>query len=66
MADKPRYTDLENKIKKLECLALDCKRKEKKIFEERQREEFGHWKRTTSLVRIYEDLNKEINGNRCG
>ena len=33
MADKPRYTDLENKIKKLECLALDCKRKEKNFRE---------------------------------
>ncbi len=60
MANRPSYTDLEHKIKKLESQALDYKRKEKIITEERKRREFSHWKRTISLVRINEELNKKI------
>ncbi len=57
MADKPSYTDLEHKIKKLESQAQEYKRKEEIITEERKRREFSHWKRTISLVRINEELN---------
>jgi hypothetical protein len=60
VANKPSYTDLEHKIKKLESQALDYKRKEEIITDERKRREFSHWKRTVSLVRINEELNKRI------
>lgn len=60
MADKPNCIDLENKIKELEREALDYMRKEIKFNEERKLAEYGHWKRAISLVKINEELNREI------
>jgi len=60
MADKPTYSELERKIKKLEKEALEYIRKEREFNEERKLVEFGHMKRTLSLMKINEELNREI------
>ena len=60
MVAKPTYNALERKIKKLEKEALEYMRKEKKISEERRLADFGHMKRTISLMKINEELNREI------
>jgi hypothetical protein len=60
MATKPTYDALEHKIKQLEKEALDYMRKEKEFTEERRRADYGHMKRTISLMKINEELNQEI------
>ena len=60
MVAKPTYSALERKIKKLEKEALEYMRKEKKINEERRLADYGHMRRTISLMKINDELNQEI------
>ena len=60
MAAKPTCNELERKIKKLEKEALEYMRKEIEFNEERRLADYGHMKRTISLMKINEELNKEI------
>ena len=60
MTKKPTYHELELKIKKLENEALEYVRKEKKFNEERKFIDYAHMKRTISLIKINEELNREI------
>jgi hypothetical protein len=60
LAEKPTYNELEHKIKELEKEALEYMRKEKEFNEERKRADFGHLKRSISLMKINEELNREI------
>ena len=60
MTEKPTYNELERKINKLEKEALEYMRKEKEFNEERRLADYGHMKRTISLMKINEELNREI------
>jgi len=61
MADKPTYNELERKIKKLEREALEYMRKEREFNKERKLVDYGHLKRTISLMKVNAELNREIN-----
>jgi len=61
MAEKPTYNELERKIKKLEKEALEYMRKEREFNKERKWVDYGHLKRTISLLKVNEELNREIN-----
>ena len=59
---KPTYKELERKIKQLEREILEYVRK-KKVFTKKQKlVEYRHVKRTISLMKINEELNREIKG----
>ena len=60
MAEKPTYHVLELKIEKLELEALEYMRREKEFNAERKLADYGHLKRTISLMRINEELNREV------
>ena len=60
MADKPTYNQLERKIKKLKEEAREYLRNEREFNEERKLIDYGHLKRTISLLKINEELNREI------
>jgi len=60
MAETPTYSELERKIKILEKEAIEYLRKEREFTKERKLIEYGHMKRTISLMRINEELNREI------
>ena len=60
MVAKPTYSALERKIKKLEKEALEYMHKEKKFNEARRLADYGHMRRTISLMKINEELNQEI------
>jgi len=60
MAEKPTYKELEQRIKHLEREVLKYVRKEKQFNEERQLLEYSHIRRTISLMKINEELNREI------
>ena len=62
MAEKPTYKELEHKITQLEREILEYVRKEKKFTKEQKLVEYGHLKRTISLMNINEELNREIKG----
>ena len=62
MAEKPTHTELERKIKQLEREILEYVRKEKEFTKEQKLVEYGHVKRTISLMKINEELNREIKG----
>ena len=62
MVEKPKYTDLERKITQLEREILEYVRKEKEFTREQKLVEYGHVKRTISLMKINEELNREIEG----
>ena len=62
MVEKPTYKKLERKIMQLEREILEYVRKEKKFTEEQKSVEYGHMKRTISLMKINEELNREIKG----
>ena len=66
MTEKPTYLELELKIKKLEKEALEYMLKERKFNEERKLVDYGHMKRTISLMKINEELNKEIKEIKSG
>jgi hypothetical protein len=60
MTGKLSYDELERSIKQLEKEVLEYVRKEKKFNEERKLLEYSHIKRTISLMKINEELEKEI------
>ncbi len=60
MDEKPTYDDLERKIKKLEKEALEYVHKEREFNRARKLADYGHLKRTISLMKINEELNREI------
>ena len=62
MAKRPTYEELEHKIKQLEREILEYVRKEKEFTKEQKLVEYGHVKRTISLMKINEELNREIKG----
>ena len=62
MVEKPTYEELEHKITQLEREILEYVRKEKEFTKEQKLVEYGHVKRTISLMKINEELNREIKG----
>ena len=60
MAENQTCSELERKIKKLEKEAIEYLRKEREFTRERKLIDYGHMKRTLSLMRINEELNREI------
>ena len=60
MIEKPTYQELELKIKKLEKEALEYMRTEREFTAERKLFDYSHLKRTISLMKINEELNREI------
>ncbi len=60
MAEKLTYSELEHKIKKLEKEALEYLRREREFNADRKLVDYGHLKRTISLMKINDELNKEI------
>ena len=58
---KPTYKELELKNKKLEREVLEYVRKEKEFNRERKSVDYSHMKRTISLMKINEELSREIN-----
>ena len=60
MAENPSYGELERKIQKLEKEAIEYLHKEREFNRERKLIDYGHMKRTLSLMRINEELNREI------
>ncbi len=60
MVAKPTCIELERKIKKLEKEALEYMHRERAFNAERKRFEYSHLKRSLSLMKINEELNREI------
>src|SRR5210317_2276730 len=60
MAENPSTSELERKIQKLEKEAIEYLHKEREFNRERKLIDYGHMKRTLSLMRINEELNREI------
>jgi hypothetical protein len=60
MTAKPTYTELERRIAQLETEVLEYVQKEKEFNRERKLREYSHMKRTISLMRINEELNREL------
>jgi hypothetical protein len=60
MAEKPTYKELELRIKKLEREVLEYVRKEKEFNEERKLLDYSHLRRTISLMKINEELKREL------
>jgi hypothetical protein len=66
MAKRPTYNELEQKIKILEKDALEYIRKEREFNAKRELVDYGHMKRTISLMKINEELNREIKEIKSG
>jgi hypothetical protein len=60
MTEKPTYKELERRIKQLESEVLEYVRKEKEFNEERKLLNYSHLRRTISLMKINEELKREI------
>lgn len=60
MAKKPTYNELELKIKKLENEALEYLHRERELNADRKLVDYSHLKRSISLMKINEELNREI------
>ena len=60
MSKKPNYRELERKIKHIEREFLEYVRKEEKLSGKRRSIEYNHTRRTISLMKINEELEKEI------
>ncbi len=60
MIAKPTYNELERKIKELEKEAIEYMRREREFTAERKLTDYSHLKRTISLMKINEELNREI------
>ncbi|MBT8366634.1 MAG: hypothetical protein KJP23_18235 [Deltaproteobacteria bacterium] len=60
MIEKPTYQELERSIKQLEREVLEYVRKEKEFNDERKLLEYSHIRRTISLMKINEELKREI------
>ena len=65
MTGKPSYEELEQSIKQLEGEILEYVRKEQEFSEERKFLDYSHIKRTLSLMKINEELEREINERTC-
>jgi len=65
MTGKPSYEELEQSIKQLEREILEYMRKEQEFNEERKLLEYSHIKRTLSLMKINEELEREIKERTC-
>jgi hypothetical protein len=66
MAKTMTYSELERKIKVLEKEALEYLRREREFNAERKLVDYGHMKRTISLMKINEELNREIKDIKSG
>ena len=60
MYEKPTYSKLKHKTELLEKEIREYVRKEKKLAKERKLIEYHHFKRTISLMKINEELTKEV------
>jgi len=60
MNDKPTYSQLTCKTKQLEKAVLKYVRKEKELSKKRELVEYHHFKRTISLMKNNEELNREL------
>ena len=60
MSEKPAYRELEQRIKQLESEVLEYIRKEKDFNEQLKLLEHSHFRRTLSLMKINEELQREI------
>ena len=60
MTEKPTYKELERNIQQLERKVLEYVRKEKEFNEERKLLKYSHLRRTISLMKINEELEREI------
>jgi hypothetical protein len=60
MCNKPTYKELEQKINMLENEVLEYVRREKEFSKNQKLTEYLHMRRTISLIKINEELNKEI------
>jgi hypothetical protein len=58
MTGKPSYEELEQSIKQLEGEILEYVHKEQEFNEERKFLEYSHIKRTLSLMKINEELER--------
>ena len=65
MTGKPSYEELEQSIKQLEGEILEYVHKEQEFNEERKFLEYSHIKRTLSLMKINEELERQINERTC-
>jgi len=61
MIEMPTYKELKRKTRQLESEVLEYVRKEKEFNKERKLIEYRHMRRTISLMKINEDLNRENN-----
>lgn len=60
MTDEPEYKTQEQRIKYLESEVLEYIRKEKELNEQLKLLEYSHLRRTLSLMRINEELQREL------
>mgnify|MGYP000503012422 CR=1 FL=1 len=60
MSEKTAYRELEQRIKQLESEVLEYIRKEKDFIEQLKLLEHSHFRRTLSLMKINEELQREI------
>jgi hypothetical protein len=60
MVEKPTYAELERRIKELEREVLEYVRREKEFGDERKLHDYSHIRRTVSLMKINEELRREI------
>lgn len=66
MAGKPTYWELEQKIKHIEREFREYVRKEEKLSRNCRSIEHSHMRRTISLMKINEELEKELKERMCG
>ena len=60
MTEMPTYKELKRRIRQLESEVLEYVRKEKEFNKEQKLVEYGHMRRTISLMKINEELNREV------
>ncbi|MGD9052170.1 MAG: hypothetical protein PVI38_03210 [Desulfobacterales bacterium] len=60
MTEKPAYKAQEQRVKQLESEVLEYMRKEKELNEQLKLLEYSHLRRTISLMKINEELKREI------
>ena len=60
MTEEPTYKELEHRIKQLESEVLEYISREKEFNEQLKLLESSHLRRTLSLMKINEELKKEI------
>ena len=65
MTEKPAYKAQEHRIKQLETEVLEYIRREKEFNEKLKLLELSHLRRTISLMKINEELKREIKNHAC-